>query len=103
MTSSIRSRSSSRAPALRPLCALIMALPFAAMAQNNADNTLQPVTVKAEKTAPAVGATSVDANTLQQSRSASSDSSSLLRNLPGFSVQGAGGVSGLPSLHGMTV
>ena len=54
-----------------------MALPFAAMAQNNADNTLQPVTVKAEKTAPAVRATSVDANTLQQSRSASSDISSL--------------------------
>ena len=89
----------SRAPALRPLCALIMALPLAAMAQ---DSTLQAVTVKAEKTTPTVGSSSVDADSLQAGRSASSDSSSLLRNLPGFSVQGAGGVSGLPSLHGMT-
>ena len=79
-----------------------MALPFAAIAQNNADNTLQPVTVKAEKSAPALGASSVDTEALQATRSASSDSASLLRSLPGFSVQGAGGVSGLPSLHGMT-
>ena len=76
-----------------------MALPLAAMAQ---DSTLQAVTVKAEKTTPTVGSSSVDADSLQAGRSASSDSSSLLRNLPGFSVQGAGGVSGLPSLHGMT-
>ncbi len=76
-----------------------MALPFAALAQ---DNTLQPVTVKADKTMQTVGATSIDVSTLQAGRSASSDSANLLRNLPGFSVQGAGGVSGLPSLHGMT-
>ena len=76
-----------------------MALPFAAMAQ---DNTLQPITVTAEKSAPALGASSVDTKALQATRSASSDSASLLRSLPGFSVQGAGGVSGLPSVHGMT-
>ena len=78
-----------------------MALPFAAIAQNNADNTLQPVTVKAEKSAPALGTSRVEADALQATRSASSDSASLLRSLPGFSVQGAGGASGLPSVHGM--
>ncbi len=97
---SVRSRS--RAPALRPLCALIMALPFVAIAQGNVDNTLQSVTVRAEKPALALGASRVDAEAIQATRSASSDSASLLRSLPGFSVQGAGGVSGLPSVHGMT-
>ena len=92
---SVRSRS--RAPALRPLCALIMALPFAAIAQGNVDNTLQSVTVRAEKSALALGASRVDAEAIQATRSASSDSASLLRSLPGFSVQGAGGVSGLPA------
>ena len=79
-----------------------MALPFAAIAQGNVDNTLQSVTVRAEKPALALGASRVDAQALHSTRSASSDSASLLRSLPGFSVQGAGGVSGLPSLHGMT-
>ena len=73
-------RSRSRAPALRPLCALIMALPFAAIAQGNTDktdNTLQPVTVKAEKSTLALGASRVDAEAIQATRSASSDSASL--------------------------
>ena len=93
---------STRAPVLRPLCALIMALPFAAIAQSPADNTLQPVTVKAEKAPATLGASHVAADAIQATRRASSDSANLLRSLPGFSVQGAGGVSGLPSVHGMT-
>ena len=88
---------------LRPLCALMAALPLTALAQQTTAPTLQPITVKAAKGAdPAVGASSVDAPLLRTERAASSDTASLLRNLPGFSVQGAGGVSGLPSVHGMT-
>lgn len=79
-----------------------MALPFAAIAQGNADNTLPPITVQSEKVPATLGASHVDAQALQATRSASSDSASLLRSVPGFSVQGAGGVSGLPSVHGMT-
>ena len=102
MTSHTRLRARADRPfrfALRPWCALLATLPFAALAQ---EASLQTVTV----TAPApsalpVGASALPTNTLQAGRTASSDSASLLRNLPGFSLQGAGGVSSLPSLHGM--
>ena len=103
MTSHTRSRARAGNPlcfAVRPLCALLAALPFAALAQ---DAPLQTVTV----TAPApeaqpVGASALPQGALQAGRTASSDTATLLRNMPGFSVQGAGGVSSLPSLHGMT-
>ena len=103
MTSHTRLRARADRPfrfALRPWCALLATLPFAALAQ---EASLQTVTV----TAPApsalpVGASALPTDALQAGRTASSDSASLLRALPGFSLQGAGGVSSLPSLHGMT-
>ncbi|HAU56926.1 MAG TPA: TonB-dependent receptor [Comamonadaceae bacterium] len=86
-------------PALRPLCALLAALPFATFAQ---DASLQTITIKAPKVAvEPVGASSADAASLQSGRTASSDTASLLRNLPGVSLFGAGGVSSLPSVHGL--
>ncbi len=86
--------------ALRPLCALLAALPFTALAQQEA--ALQTVTIKASKAAvEPVGATHVDANAIQSGRTASSDTASLLRTVPGVSLFGAGGVSSLPSVHGM--
>ena len=80
----------------RPLAAL----PFAALAQ---DAALQTITVKAPKTAvQPVGAAAADTETLQSGRTASSDTAGLLRNLPGVSLFGAGGVSSLPSVHGLS-
>lgn len=87
------------APALRPLCALLAALPFATFAQ---DASLQTITIKAPRVAvEPVGASSADADALQSGRAASSDTATLLRNLPGVSLFGAGGVSSLPSVHGL--
>src|SRR3990167_176673 len=87
------------APALRPLCALLAVLPFATFAQ---DASLQTITIKAPRVAvEPVGASSADADALQSGRAASSDTASLLRNLPGVSLFGAGGVSSLPSVHGL--
>ncbi len=103
MTTPFRSRACSGrpfVPALRPLCALLAALPIAAFAQ---DASLQTITIKAPKAAvEPVGASSADADTLQSGRAASSDTASLLRNLPGVSLFGAGGVSSLPSVHGLS-
>lgn len=44
---------------------------------------------------------SVDPAMLQLLRPSTSDAASLLRNVPGVSVNGAGGVSGLPSIRGL--
>ena len=103
MTTPLRSRAHSGrpfAPVLRPLCALLAALPFAVFAQ---DASLQTITIKAPRAAvEPVGARSADADALQSGRTATSDTASLLRNLPGVSLQGAGGASSLPSVHGMT-
>ena len=103
MTSHTRSRAChgrSLTLSLRPLCALLAALPFAALAQ---DAALQTITVKAPKTAvQPVGAAAADTETLQSGRTASSDTAGLLRNLPGVSLFGAGGVSSLPSVHGLS-
>ncbi|MCB1973156.1 MAG: TonB-dependent receptor [Burkholderiaceae bacterium] len=103
MTSHTRSRARdgrSLTLSLRPLCALLAALPFAALAQ---DAALQTITVKAPKTAvQPVGVAAADTETLQSGRTASSDTAGLLRNLPGVSLFGAGGVSSLPSVHGLS-
>lgn len=40
-------------------------------------------------------------DTLQIMRPATSDSASLLKNIPGVNIQGSGGVSSLPSIHGL--
>jgi iron complex outermembrane receptor protein len=80
--------------ALLPLCALLASLPFAALAQ---DAALQPITVKASKAA----VSDVSADQVEAERAHTSDTASLLRNLPGVSLYGAGGVSSLPSVHGL--
>ncbi|MBW6520532.1 MAG: TonB-dependent receptor [Desulfoarculaceae bacterium] len=43
----------------------------------------------------------VDGEELQSLRPATSDTASLLKNIPGVSLQGAGGVSILPAIHGL--
>lgn len=78
------------------LAAALAAFPFAVAA---ADTALPAVVVKA--TRDEVPAAQVDAATLQAARSATSDAASLLRDVPGVSLYGAGGVSSLPAIHGL--
>lgn len=46
-------------------------------------------------------AVEVDAEALQSLRATTSDTASLLKNIPGLNIQNAGGVSGLPVIHGI--
>ena len=79
------------------LAAVIAALPCAAYA---ADATMTEVVVRATKD-EAQAATKVDAASIQSMRSATSDTASLLKDVPGVSLSGAGGVSSLPAIHGL--
>ena len=47
------------------------------------------------------GSTEVDQQTLEELRPASSDTASLLRDVPGVSLNGAGGFSSLPAIRGL--
>lgn len=49
----------------------------------------------------ALNASTVDDRLLQALTPATSDSASLLQNVPGLNLQGAGGVSSLPVIHGL--
>ena len=63
---------------------------------------LRPIVVEAQADeAPLVGASTVDAETIQFLRPATSDTASLLRDVPGLNLNSAGGVSSLPSIHGL--
>ncbi len=86
---------------LATLSALVAALPFAAQAE---DVFVMPdVVVKSSKDAqPASPSESkLDGSTLQSLKPATSDTASLLGNLPGVSLYGAGGVSSLPAIRGL--
>ncbi len=80
--------------------AVALALPHLAFAAENKTTTLPEVTVSAPKTG-AIGATMVDQASLAGMRAATSDSASLLRDIPGVSLYGAGGVSSLPAINGL--
>ena len=83
---------------LKPL-ALLLTFPCLA---NAAEVTLMD---EIRVTAPAgqlpLTAAPVSNAVLNMMRSATSDSASLLRDIPGVSLAGAGGVSSLPSIHGL--
>jgi iron complex outermembrane receptor protein len=78
------------------LATLLAALPFAAQA---ADATLSEVVISANKDGNQ--ATTIGKKQLEASRAATSDTASLLKDIPGVSLQGAGGVSSLPIIHGL--
>ncbi len=65
--------------------------------------TLPEVTVSATRDHSGELAASavLDAASLAATRAATSDTASLLRDVPGVSLYGAGGVSSLPSIHGL--
>ena len=60
---------------------------------------LIPSVIEAKQTA--LGATQVATPTLQNLRSSTSDSASLLRGVPGVSLNSAGGISSLPAIRGL--
>ncbi|MDT3735905.1 MAG: TonB-dependent receptor [Denitratisoma sp.] len=84
--------------AKRPLPFLIALLPFAVHAQ---ENSLGEIVVSEPKIAVPLNSAGVGAAELQSLRPATSDTASLLRNTPGVSLYGAGGVSSLPAIHGL--
>ena len=65
--------------------------------------TLPEVQVTAEKLQPLPSPSNdgLDQNSLASKRISTSDSASLLGDVPGVSLYGAGGVSSLPAIHGM--
>jgi iron complex outermembrane receptor protein len=63
---------------------------------------LEEIVVSARRIlSPGLGAETLDAAALLRRRAATSDTASLLTALPGVSLYGAGGVSGLPSIRGL--
>ncbi len=92
--------------------ALALALPAlgcagtAALAQETpaappvSQGTLSTVTVRAQQD-PTLPGTGIGAVELRTGRSRTSDTASLLADVPGASVNGAGGVSSLPALRGL--
>jgi iron complex outermembrane recepter protein len=55
----------------------------------------------AESTDSALGASSLGESDLASQRAATSDSAQLLQDIPGVSLNGAGGISSLPAIHGL--
>ncbi len=72
-----------------------------ALAQDAATATLPAVTVKVDKITPLPEATSLDKASLAPKLPATSDTASLLADVPGLSLYGAGGVSSLPAINGL--
>ncbi|MBL8421740.1 MAG: TonB-dependent receptor [Dechloromonas sp.] len=62
---------------------------------------LDDVVVSADKLQPVPVSSAVSSSSLEQMRPATSDTASLLRNIPGVSTYGAGGVSSLPVIRGL--
>jgi iron complex outermembrane receptor protein len=82
-------------PALSLLCGQ-------AHAADEKSSTLPMVTVsEAKPDAQPTGASVVDPASLVRKRTTTSDTASLLSDVPGLSLYGAGGVSSLPVIHGL--
>jgi len=81
-------------PALAAVCGSAFA------ADDKAAVSLPDVAV-VETRLPALGETQIDRAALLRSRSSTGDTATLLGNLPGVSLYGAGGVSSLPAIHGL--
>lgn len=88
-------------PRLLSVAAALQAA-FAVHAFAADETTLPPITVAAPKgETETVSNTRLDPAALDAMRPATSDTASLLRDVPGVSLYGAGGVSSLPAIHGL--
>jgi iron complex outermembrane receptor protein len=85
--------------------AVALALPGlwqVASAQESSPALMKDVVIQASKIkAVEPASSSVDTNSLNALRASTSDTASLLKDIPGVSLYGAGGVSSLPAIHGM--
>jgi len=81
-------------PALSLCCAQ-------ALTQSQAATTLPTVTVNADKITPLPTATAVDQARLPAKKAITSDTAALLSDMPGLSLNAAGGVSSLPAINGL--
>ncbi|MDO4708604.1 MAG: TonB-dependent receptor [Pseudomonadota bacterium] len=87
---------------LSPLyLALLTAFAAPALAQSPATRQLDHVDVSGRRPLPG-SAEQLQGNLLETRRAAQTDSARLLQHLPGVSVQAAGGISGLPAIHGLS-
>ncbi|PRC91356.1 TonB-dependent receptor [Solimicrobium silvestre] len=84
---------------LKPFVIFLAAAPFSAIAQ---EVVLDAIVVTGQKIdVQSFSGTDVDAASLASQRPVSSDTASLLQDVPGISLYGAGGISSLPAIHGM--
>ncbi len=84
-------------PRLLPLLIAASLLPVTA----SAEDASPLMTIVVTGTPEAVAPFGVEVENLQSLRPATSDSASLLRDVPGVSLYGSGGVSSLPAIHGL--
>ena len=82
------------------LATLITTFVHVAVAEDAAFPTIS-VTAPPLVDSQTLNASIVDAEELKSLAPATSDTASLLRNVPGLSLQGSGGVSSLPVIHGL--
>jgi iron complex outermembrane receptor protein len=86
----------------RPLAAAIaMLYAGAATAQGSETRVLDDIVVGADRIVTTPAAARLDANRHQQLRATTNDAASLLQDLPGVSLYGAGAVSSLPAINGL--
>jgi iron complex outermembrane receptor protein len=81
---------------------VIVALQATPGIADDASTELEELTVTARRIlTPGLGVELLDADQIARRRVRSSDTASLLKGIPGVSVYGAGGVSGLPVIRGL--
>jgi len=87
------------------LCSLTIAIAgafFTASPASAEEPAMELIIVKATRPPmPLWSSATVDTADIAAQRAATSDTASLLRNIPGVSLYGAGGVSSLPAIHGL--
>ncbi len=71
------------------------------LAQDAVVATLPVITVNASKITPLPASTPLDKTSLAPKLAATNDTASLLADIPGLSLNGAGGVSSLPAINGL--
>ena len=84
-------------PRLLPLMIAISLFPVT----SSANEPTPLATVVVEGTPETLAPAGVEVENLPSLRATTSDTASLLRDVPGVSLYGAGGVSSLPSIHGL--
>ena len=86
---------------IRPVVAAVAMLSAGIVPASADTQQLDDVVVSADRVRPIPEASAVAPSRQQQLRAASSDTASLLRDEPGVSLYGAGGVSSLPVINGL--